>query len=508
MKKFIIFLLLAIFGLSLNAQITFQKTFGGINAYEANYVQQTNDEGYIMTGWTQSGILGSAWDVFLIKTDINGNELWNKTYGDSDTAYESGTCVEQTTDGGYVISGEHSNSGFNRGFLIKTKPNGDTLWVKMYENSDSRFVTVRQTLDGGYIAGGNSKIFKVDSLGNVIWAKKYNGMSSVNELQQTSDGGFVVTGSNAGDTSPFLLKINSLGDIIWCKSYPAGYAKSVQQTADGGYIIAGINGSSPPYLGYFIKTDENGDMVWGKNYGSGSGIGYGFFSSSVRQVNGGGYIALLVNSFDVGVFYFNTIRIDSVGNFIWGKNYQSTYCYGFCIKQTTDEGFVFAGWKGDTLSSHKHEVYLVKTDQNGVSCNESSYLLFTSNITGVATSLIYTAISVNNILNSFPVYVSSFSLTENILCETIIIDNFFPKNEISIYPNPVENFLNLEFQSDKKEKIKIEMINLLGQVVLSKNFQTQQSKNNFTLEVSKISKGIYMLRMMGSEIFIKKIVKE
>ena len=79
---------------------------------------------------------------------------------------------------------------------------------------------------------------------------------------------------------------------------------------------------------------------------------------------------------------------------------------------------------------------------------------------------------------------------------------------ISIFPNPVGNLFNLEFQSDKKEEIKIEMINLLGQVVFSKNLIVQISENNFTLEVNTIPKGIYILQVKGSEIFTKLVIKE
>jgi len=503
MKKFTIFLLLAMFSLSLftNAQVsvtTFQKTFGGLNADEANYVQQTSDEGYIITGWTQSGILGSTWDVFLIKTDQFGNILWNKTYGN--TAGESGNCVQQTIDGGYIVAGEYSNGGFNRGFVVKTKPDGDTLWVKIYGNSDSRFVTIRQTFDGGYITAGGSKIFRLDSLGNIIWAKNYNELIGIVEVEQTIDGNYVAISTNN------LFKINNVGDVIWSKTYPVGSAKSIQQTTDGGYIFSGINGSSPLYFGYFIKTDVNGNIIWGKNYSNG-GIGNGIFTSYGRQTNNGNYVGLLINSFGGGVFYFNSIMIDSIGNFIWSKNYQDTYCYGFCIQQTIDEGFVFVGWKGNT--SQLHDVYFVKTDINGISgCNETPYLLSVSNISGAATPLTLTTTSIN-IVNSIPVYVNSLTLTETTLCTTVgVDDNSIVSNNFLIYPNPIGDILNLEFQSNKTEKIKIEMINLLGQVVLEENFDGENSKNLFTLEVSKIPKGIYMLRIMGSEIFTKIIVKE
>ena len=87
-------------------------------------------------------------------------------------------------------------------------------------------------------------------------------------------------------------------------------------------------------------------------------------------------------------------------------------------------------------------------------------------------------------------------------------DNSIVSNNFLIYPNPIGDILNLEFQSNKTEKIKIEMINLLGQVVLEENFDGENSKNLFTLEVSKIPKGIYMLQVMGNEIFTKIIVKE
>ncbi|MEP7169531.1 MAG: T9SS type A sorting domain-containing protein, partial [Bacteroidota bacterium] len=117
-------------------------------------------------------------DFYLVKTDANGDLLWSRTYGgtDPDVAYS----VQQTTDGGYIIAGQ---TGFANGpvgedvYLIKTDANGDTLWSKTFGGIDNDIgLSVQQTTDGGYIIAGITWSFgavyediyliKTDSLGN------------------------------------------------------------------------------------------------------------------------------------------------------------------------------------------------------------------------------------------------------------------------------------------------------------------------------------------------------
>src|SRR5437773_2015502 len=152
MKKILVSLFLLSAGFYSEGQVTFQKTFKTINS-NASYgysIQQTSDGGYIIAGFTI--ILGAGYNVYLIKTDINGDTLWTKTFGG--TLDDYGEFVQQTTDGGYIITGYTLSfgAGNNDVYLIKTDSTGSLLWSKTFGGTDDdRGYSVQQTTDGGYI---------------------------------------------------------------------------------------------------------------------------------------------------------------------------------------------------------------------------------------------------------------------------------------------------------------------------------------------------------------------
>lgn len=294
--------------------VEWDKTFDSDYYDSGCCVQQTSDGGYIAVGH------GFAWDVWLIKLDSQGNKEWDETFDRRD--YDYGKYVQQTSDGGYIVLGDSSSSGEPiYAWLIKTDIYGNKEWDRLL---------------------GHKKF---------SWGRS---------AQQTSDGGYIIAGFTTHNLlypdDTWLIKTDSDGYEEWSKTY--GYmdhdrAYSVQQTTDGGYIVAGVKrDSQDPYVAdiWLIKTDSQGDKVWDKTFGDPSDWNAGHF---VRQTTDEGYIIL-------GNYLL--IKTDKDGNELWRKSIG-----GQCVQQTNDGGYIITGyeeywwkpWWGNM------DLKLIKTDSNG-----------------------------------------------------------------------------------------------------------------------------------------------
>jgi len=376
-RRFLTVLILSLgFSGAAFSQQRWERNYGGADHDWGYSVQQTSDGGYIIAGETAS--FGNGIQFYLVKTNANGDTLWTRTYGGTDT--DRGYSVQQTQDGGYIVTGWTSSFGnWYEVYLVKTNTTGDTLWTQTYGGANEDYgYSVQQTSDEGYIIAGNTRSFgndvqvylvKTNASGDTLWTRSYGGTYTDRgySVQQTSDGGYIIAGCTysfgAGYADFYLIKTNASGDTLWTRTYGGAnedYGYSVQQTTDGGYIVGGWTRSfGDSTQVYLVKTNATGDTLWTRNYG-GWGEDYGW---SVQQTSDSGYIvtgeAELFGSYKVCL-----LKTNASGDTLWTQTYGGVGIdWGYSVQQTTDGGYIVAGVSGSV--GNGLQVYLIKTDVNG-----------------------------------------------------------------------------------------------------------------------------------------------
>lgn len=310
-------------------------------------------------------------DVWLVKTDPNGNLLWEKTYGSN--TVDIGFSVIQTSDDYFILAGYTYLNGSADGWLIKTDSEGEHIWNKTYgELGEEVINSVIETNDGGYcLAGFTSSvaygadffdgwIVRTDCNGEFLWSRNY-GSSEWDEFEsiiQTPDGGYLLAGTLASGLLPnpdqfWILKTDNLGNHEWNLTLGSSIwnddAYSVIQTADGGYAIVGrttVRTSEITINSWLVKIDSNGAIEWNKTYGTLANEK----AQSIIQLKDGGF-ALLGNTefYNVSSFDFWLIRTDHLGNELWNQTYGTINPDSpHKILQTQDEGLILIG---DTFGS-------------------------------------------------------------------------------------------------------------------------------------------------------------
>lgn len=197
--------ILLLFVYQTNAQSTFSKVFNGngidVKAYS---IEKTIDSNYMIAGQKANKAL-------IIKIDTAANIIWCKNY-DSGIGFNSYfNKIIATKDSCFVLIGKSTNAGNSteNTLLVKINSNGDTLWSKLIDLNDAEtIISIEQTLDGGFILSGNIRQFianqmykiavvKLDKSGNLSWAKRIecgNNNEYAYAVKQLPDSNYVVIG--------------------------------------------------------------------------------------------------------------------------------------------------------------------------------------------------------------------------------------------------------------------------------------------------------------------------
>jgi len=369
------------------AQTSFERTYGSDTVDAAWCARQTSDGGYVVAGLTS--IPEGDRNAYLVRTDSVGDTIWTRTYGGP--SWEDAQCIQETSDGNYILVGYTQSFGMGQRdvYLIKTDDTGNELWFRTYgDDQDNTGHSVQETGDGGYVIAGETGqadvyLVRADSLGGLLWERTYGdfewdwGAS----VDITDDGGFVVVGGTqsfgAGGIDIWLIKTDSSGGVQWDRTFGGvqdDYASAVQQTSDSGYIIAGQTRSFGPAFqnGYLLKLDRWGALTWDQVYSGGENS----YFSSVDQTADGMYVAAGTKADSHGASRGDVyvVRVDSTGGVLWERTYGGiSDDYGYSVEQTADGGYVISGLT-TSFGMGEADVYLMKLGPDGAIAKDASVL--------------------------------------------------------------------------------------------------------------------------------------
>ena len=329
---------------------TMIKNYGGTQNERGYSVKQTSDGGYVIVGSSTSYGAGGS-DLWILKVDGLGEFSWSKTYGGQGN--DIGRDITQTSDGGYIITGytkSFSSGGDMDLWLIKTDANGESClysdggtcsensskWIKSFGTSGNDYGTsVQETSEGDFIVAGKSGripsvfVIKTNSSGEKIWENLY-GTGPGDRAQyiiERQDLGFLIVGkenANNVDDNLCLINIDTDGAEVWHSLYGGGGADGgnhISEVSGGGYIIAGAtksygNGNWDDL--WLVKTSTGGSMEWQKTFGG----SYTEIGNYAHEKDAGGYmITGSTESIGQGLYDIWVVSTDYTGNEIYSQTF-------------------------------------------------------------------------------------------------------------------------------------------------------------------------------------------
>ncbi len=549
MKKALILLLQIILALSLYSQHFVSRKwdarFGGIESDQLYAIKQTRDGGYILGGTSYSGVGGNKtqpnWDItlqsadyWIVKTDANGNYLWDKRYGGTSDDFLNAICA--TSDGGCLLGGYSASlisgdktqqpwGGWDY-WVVKLDSLGNKQWDRDFggTNDDLLFM-VRQTKDGGYVLSGRSNspisgdktqddwgdddywIVKIDSAGNKQWDKRFG---SINEdknpdVIQTPDGGYLIGGTSlAYDTSGdktqmnyapaasnfWVIKTDSLGNKQWDKVYGGIYGEDFGNslnTNDGNYILGGtsydwISGDkTAPFCGYWlVKIDTAGNELGDWAYGSEEITRCPETFGSMTNTSDGGYLLTGIGGTDTGGDKTSgstinggsvwTIKIDSQMNRVWDQTAFTT--------------------QGESQSS------------GALQCSASCYLISLPTAAGIGG---------DKSQPNWDTTDATFDYWMVEFCDSFPLGIQEPVGamHLLIYPNPTSDDLYINIQKDNLTGASFTLTNTAGQTIYQSTSDHLAHSYTKILDLSRLPTGVYILNVIvDGERIVKKVLKE
>lgn len=484
-EKYFIFSVLIIvvlfFSKTSSAQTYFDKEFGNdssLTTLGASILAFSDTSSFLVIG---AYPYLNTWYLKVIRLDINGDTIWTKSLGTYEYIQEPslGKCISIGDTNivfvGNIASGTTDSS---KVVLYKIDVNGNLLWEYYFGDSNKKNVgtDLQQTPDGGFIITGwttgwgntiytSSFLLKVDASGNEQWHKIYGGGSGTNQrdafsVDLTDDNGYIFSGSFyqglATRQDINVIKTDSLGNVIWNKIYGTaeddGYGYITKYGVTNDYILASVIDIAPgnvltdgqAYITRLNGTD--GSIVWADTFGIADNVTYDGFSSNVIVLANGDIVGIGLTQVSSGGIDTWLVKYDGNGNMLWkrtfNKNGGNNHHYFWDVQPTFDKGFIICG-DLTNLSLSEKNLWVLKLDSMGCEIANCSV--------GVEES-------------PQP-----------------------PKGEFVVYPNPTNGIVTIQYDATTFTNSTFKLFDVMGKEILTKQIHSPYTKIN----VQHLAKGIY-----------------
>jgi len=370
--------------------VVWTKTYGGAGADGGRAFCVTRDNGFLIVGYTFAPGAPDA-DILVIRTDAEGTMIWSRRFGGAGTEYGN-ACME--IEDGYLILGYTTSFGAGSKdlYLLKIDEGGNEIWSKTFGGKSWDVGTaICQAGKTDYFVCGFTHSFgygeediyllKVDGQGSVIWPRTFGGwrIDMPNSIHATKDGGCVIaasSGSNSANTDFYLAKIDSAGERAWTQFYEAtgehghgfDWCKGSSAAAGDGWIMTGYSDCNDMMDVVVVKTDSAGNKEWLTSFGNKPFYDYG---NGVCMTADSGYVVAGITKSMVRPtehdkrIYDNDIyvvKLDAEGNIVWERTVgEKGMEWANAIHMSSDGDFVMVGHT-DAGANGSLDVLLIKLD--------------------------------------------------------------------------------------------------------------------------------------------------
>ena len=266
-----------------------ENSFGGKQDDRFFSAIEVKAGGYAACGYTSSYGAGGN-DFYLVRTDRKGNLIFQKAYGKD--LNEEANCMLETADGGFILAGNtqlSAKSSYEAAYIVKTDPDGNMVWDRVIKGKKTMTAScIIRSGDGGYAISGisdlgdgvlrNMSLIRTDAKGNTIWTRVYGQRSSETGSMAVlaDDGGYALVGTKSTEKNSadiYLVRTDDNGYEKWSMTYGGpgiDQGITVMNSGDGGFFIGAnsesfSSGSSDIFI---IRVDAKGAVLWSRNYGT------------------------------------------------------------------------------------------------------------------------------------------------------------------------------------------------------------------------------------------------